>query len=528
MKKNILVIILIGIISAFYLQSCELPDNVDPKLAKEAEAKSIFASATVSLIDHVATPSVNSNISRILAQYTAETTYYDETRYVFLERNIPDSYWTELYRDVLFNLKAAKEIVEATTAWLNPEDQGAQIAAITILEVYSYQMLVDAFGDVPYSEALTGIDGNLSPKYDDAATIYADLISKLTEAINTLDKGGNVFGDYDLFFGGSSTQWKKFGASLKLRLAMRLADVNPSLSQTSAEEAVNAGVFTSGDIAQVVYTGISPYQHPWYEHFTIDGRADHIPSHTVVNIMDDLLDPRSELYFENTRPWDYYYDADDNLKDTTVEGNAILFYDGVAEYREGPFTLSPSTSEADASVRVFKGGIFGSSNSYTRSTHFNSKMTVATFPSILMDYMEVEFLLAEAAERGYAVGGTAEEHYNNAITASFIHWGGTETQASSYLAQTDVAYTTAPGTWRQKIGTQKWIALYDRGVEAWAEWRRLDYPILNFPSGMTYDDIPKRMPYPFTEDNINLDNYNAAASAIGGDKASTKLFWDVN
>lgn len=147
----------------------------------------------------------------------------------------------------------------------------------------------------------------------------------------------------------------------------------------------------------------------------------------------------------------------------------------------------------------------------------------------LIDNVEVEFLLAEAVERGYNVGGTAEGHYNNAITASLTAWGCSSSELSNYLARTDVAYSTATGTYKQKIGTQKWIALYGRGVEAWAEWRRLDYPILNIPAGMQYSDIPVRMPYPFFEDNYNLANYTDAVKAMGGtDNEKVKLFWDLN
>ena len=106
------------------------------------------------------------------------------------------------------------------------------------------------------------------------------------------------------------------------------------------------------------------------------------------------------------------------------------------------------------------------------------------------------------------------------------YWGVSDADAAAYLAQPGVDYTSATGTYKQKIGTQKWLGLFDRGVEGWAEWRRLDFPVLNVPSGMTYSDIPVRMPYPFNENKTNKTNYDAASAAIGGDEATTKLFWD--
>jgi hypothetical protein len=106
------------------------------------------------------------------------------------------------------------------------------------------------------------------------------------------------------------------------------------------------------------------------------------------------------------------------------------------------------------------------------------------------------------------------------------YWGVSDADAAAYLAQPAVAYATAGSTWKQKIGNQKWIGLFDRGIEGWNEWRRLDYPILNPPAGMTYADIPVRFPFPYNENKLNGANYTAASAAIGGDLVSTKLFWD--
>ncbi|MGE5107907.1 MAG: SusD/RagB family nutrient-binding outer membrane lipoprotein, partial [Sphingobacteriales bacterium] len=138
----------------------------------------------------------------------------------------------------------------------------------------------------------------------------------------------------------------------------------------------------------------------------------------------------------------------------------------------------------------------------------------------------VEFLLAEAKERGFVVSGTAEEHYNNAITASIEEWGGSSTDAATYLARPAVAYTTAAGTYKQKIGTQKWIALYDRALDSWTEYRRLDYPVLVAPAS-AYTVFPMRFTYPVSEQNLNKTNYSSAATAIGGDKVETKLWFDT-
>jgi hypothetical protein len=157
---------------------------------------------------------------------------------------------------------------------------------------------------------------------------------------------------------------------------------------------------------------------------------------------------------------------------------------------------------------------------------------------LLLDYSEVEFLLAEAVERGF-ITGSAAEHYNKAVTASIEYWTQQDprssvsstgaARAAAYLAQPKVAYATADGNWKQKIGFQKWLALYNRGWEAWVEWRRLDFPKLSPPSGGNVPAglaIPVRMIYPIIEQTLNGANRSAAAEAIGGDLATTKLWWD--
>ena len=177
---------------------------------------------------------------------------------------------------------------------------------------------------------------------------------------------------------------------------------------------------------------------------------------------------------------------------------------------------------------VFKGGKQGSPNSYDAYSHVNPALLTSSREVVLMDYAETEFLLAEAAERGFAVSGTAEAHYNNAITASITYWGGTPAEAAAYLAQPSVAYTTAAGNYKQKIGTQAWLAYFLRGFTAWNSYRRLDYPVLFAPAQHVegIDKVPVRYTFAVSEQTLNFTNYTAAAAKIGADTPLTKLFWD--
>jgi hypothetical protein len=263
---------------------------------------------------------------------------------------------------------------------------------------------------------------------------------------------------------------------------MRLADVSPALSKSKAEAAITRGVFTDqSQSAELAYYGVSPHVNSIYFTMIESGRSDFVAANTIVDTMNAMNDPRRKYYF----------------------------------------------SEIDGE---FIGGNYGYSNVFDQCSGFSDQMLEADFPATLIDFVEVKFLLAEAAARGYSVGaGTAESHYNEAVSQSILAWGGNQAEANAYLAQPEIGYSTGStaGNFRKKIGYQKWIALYNRGLEGWAEWRRFDTPVFNVPRRRTSADFPMRMPYPYNEDNLNLTNYTAAAAAIGGDLASTKIFWDI-
>jgi hypothetical protein len=459
--------------------SCELPDNMNPKMAVVVPASSIFTMAEVSLFEQVNSLDQNQNISRLLAQYNAQTNYFGESQWNFYDRGLPDAMWQAIYRDVLLDLKDAKRLVELDLS-LSAAVKANQKALIDILEVYSYHILVDVNGNVPYTEALQGRD-NPTPKYDDAETIYTDLINRLAADAAAFTPAAKSFGEADVMYHGDVNSWILFCNSLQLRLAMRLADANPTLSKSAAEAAISRGVFTDqSQQANLVYYGVSPHVNSLYANMVENSRTDFVAANTIVDTMNFLNDPRRPLYF------------------STIGGEYI-------------------------------GGIYGYYNLFEDFSGFAPEMLTPEYPSVLIDYVEVEFLLAEAAARSYIIGGgTAESHYNSGITQSILAWGGTAVEASTYLSQPEIGYTTgsSANNFRKKIGLQKWLALYNRGLEGWAEARRFDTPKFKIARNKTVNDIPMRMPYPYNEDNLNLANYNAASTAIGGDLVSTKIFWD--
>jgi hypothetical protein len=539
MKTMKYILSVMVLVIAFATTSCEKLDNINPKAPTEVPVNTLFSNAEVALVNQINNMSVNYNTTRLLVQYWQETTYFAESRYDFSSRNIPDNYSTALYRNVIMDLKEAKEILNAKdfTGGLAVQRDN-QVAIADILQVYAYQVAVDAFGDMPYTEALLGIV-DPSPAYDDAAAIYADLLARISADIATLNISEGSYGSADFMYGGDVAAWKKFAASLQLRLGMRLADVNPTAAQSAAQAAVTAGVFEAQNESGILYySGVSPHVNTIYSGYFVDGRKDYIPTNTLINKLNDLQDPRMLNYFSSLE-FPFQSDEDLNLLDTTLAtltsgAGMFLVYPSLLDgsdsvvYKTTPFNLTPTATDADSLdkyVKYYSGAEAGAdaAATYTNYSHFADRFFAADFEAILIDYVETEFLLAEAAQRGF-IAGDAEAYFNNAVTESVLYWEGAEADALTYLA----AHPYDAANWKESMGTQKWLALYNRSVEAWAEWRRLDYPVLNVPTGMVYGDIPSRMPYPFNEIKNNKANYEAASAAIGGDDWRTKLFWDVN
>jgi hypothetical protein len=456
--------------------------NTNPKAPKVVPSSSLFTGAQKTLTDLLTSSNVNTNIFRLVVQYWTETTYTDESNFDLVTRQIPRQMWNGLYRDVLANFEQAKKV--AQTDVKDATTQKNDLAVTEIMEIYSWYYLVTTFGNIPYKEALKPTI--TQPKYDDQKTVYYDLLTRLDAAIGNLDESGESWGGADIIYGGNVTAWKKFANSFKLKMGMTIADYDNAKAQSTVESAVAAGVFTSSDDnAQFNFLSGPPNTNPVWVDLVQSGRKDFVATSTLVDKLKALHDPRTPYF--------------------------ITF---------------------DASGSDYSGGTPGASNNYATFSKPSGpnlvagsvgKVTNADFPALLLSYDEVEFFLAEAVERGYNVGGTAAQHYNNAVTASILWWGGTTTQANTYLAQPGVAYNSA--NWKQLIGEQKWLALYNRGWDEWIEWRRLDYPQLVTPP--TADtDIPLRFTYPIPEQNVNTANYKEASTAIGGDNVATKLFWD--
>lgn len=458
--------------------------NDNPKNPEIVPSAALFTNASVNLSDVMASTNVNTNNFRLFAQYWTETIYRDEVRFNLNGRSIPDRWWAAFYRDVIKDLAEASTVAETETLTLKAGQIKNRKAINDILTVFAYYQLISTFGNVPYTEA-TNID-NIQPKYDDATGIFTAIATKLEAALSALDPNEEAYGASDVLLKGDIDRWITFGNSLKFRMGMLVVDSDFNTAKTMILAAASHVVASNEENIKMIYSSSPPNTNPVWEELVQSGRHDFIATKPFIDSLKAFNDPRMKYFFDPSTSGDKYVGQ--------VPGNRAAFND----------FATPSATLADQ-----------------------------IFPHTFFSYAEMELLKAEAVERGIAVGGTAAEHYNNAIDASVAEWGGTPAEASAYRSQSSVAYATAKGTYKQKIGLQSWFVLYNRGYDAWTQWRRLDYPILNLPAGagpyFADDETPAvitRMTYPVVEQNLNKANYEAASSAIGKDRKTQKLWFD--
>ncbi|MFZ4106537.1 SusD/RagB family nutrient-binding outer membrane lipoprotein [Flavobacterium sp.] len=478
--KKIFSVLFIG----SFLYSCTNTDNMntDPNSSYSTVPSTLLSYAQKELSDFVNTPSVNENNFRLTMQYWQETTYVEESNYDFVTRNVSNSVWIDCYVNVLNNLNQAKQIIStynptASEAPSWPIKKKNQIAIIDMQMVYTYQLLTDIFGDIPYTESLN-LASNQLPVYDNDTSIYSNLITRLSTDISNLDTSGGSFDSGDYYYSGNVSKWKKFGNTLLLKLGITIADINPTLAQNTVNTAIGNGVFTSSaDDCKFNYLSSSPNYSPLFENLVASNRNDFVAGKTIIDYMNSLSDPRRTMFFEPT------------------------------------------------SGTTYVGAIIGNPASFSSNSHIGNFANTETTPGVLLNYTETAFYLAEASARW--TPSLATTNYNKAVITSFIEWGLSLTDATTYL--TSNPYNSV--NWKQSLGNQAWIAMYNQPITSWTFYRRLDYPQLIASASsvaIASGKIPVRLTYPVKETTTNPTNLATASSAIGGDNLTTKIFWDVN
>ncbi len=404
-------------------------------------------------------------------QYYAELQYRDEDKYIV--RPGTDAGWG-FYDGALEN---AQRMIDQGV-----DTKTANWAAVgRIMKSYIFSELTDAMGDLPYSQALKG-DTVLTPAYDTQQQIYTGLFKDLTTADSEIDPAAIGFASGDLMYNGDMTEWAKFAASLRLRLALHLSVRDAATGKAMAQAAVAAGVFSSNaDNAGLMYLSSSPNQNPVYTNALT--RDDYGLSKTLVDSMNSWSDPRLPFYAQ-------------------LNKDATPIYEGL------PNGLNDGAGPPISSISRI-----GAMWRQTPSAEL-----------YLMTYSEVLFLEAEAAQRGW-IAGNAAALYDSAVAASMEQYGISSAAISTYLSDPRVAYNASTGL--TQIAYQKWVSLFLQGVEAWTEVRRTGVPALVPGINATLTKIPERLPYANTEEVLNKTNVEAAVARQGFSSYAdlTKPLW---
>jgi hypothetical protein len=388
-------------------------------------------------------------------------------------------------------------------------------AIAKVWRVEIYHRLTDYFGPIIYSQF-----GNYktSVAFDAQEDIYKDFFKTLDDAVAILKTNpvGYAFGSNDQVYKGATAQWLKFANSLRLRLAMRIVYADPAKAKTEAEKAVADGVITSNsDNAGVAST---------LNNINILSRItyltnDFLASSGLLSALKGYNDPRLSIYYAPA----------------VNGGQYAATRNGLVASDRGSAT-SPFISYVGAK---WVG---------------NPPRSGTTNPTIVFNAAEAAFLRAEGALRGWNMGGTAQDFYNEGIRLSLTENipAITTTQISDYqnstatpaaladkwnspaMSDIPVLYDAAGSFEKQleQIITQKWLALYPNGYEAWAERRRTGYPrgyalIGSDNPDLSRTDLARRVVYPPSEVTTNASAYNAAKGLLGGnDDMKTRLWWD--
>ncbi|MCE7996072.1 MAG: SusD/RagB family nutrient-binding outer membrane lipoprotein [Roseivirga sp.] len=418
----------------------------------------------------------------IVAQLTAKINFTDFDRYNWGSEG---GTWNSLYG----NLTEVELILESARAEGTKNTSYEGIALI--LRAWMYSQLTDNWGAVPFSEAIKGqTEGNFQPAYDSQESIYTSIQSDLSTANSLLAQGMPIFGG-DLLYDGDLLKWRKLANSLRLRYLMRVSnrmDISGQFTSIVNNEPILEG---NADNAVLTYPAVSVATSFPIGRGRIGGFDEHRLSETSEAVLKQYNDNRLNTWFQVT----------DNPND-----DPTLFVG-----------MPNGLSENNAST--FNGGASNVSR-LNQSLFFDSPNAVR---ACMMQFAEVQFLIAEAAQRGL-ITANAKNHYEAGVIASFEYWN-TEQDMPTYLTQPGVVYDNQLET----IMRQKWLASFMTGMEAWYDLRRTGLPTNITPGqdNVNGDAVPVRFLYPDQEQSLNAENYQKAVSDMGGaDDINIKGWWE--
>ena len=446
-------------------------------------------------------------IGNIVVQHTAKIQFVNEDRYLWGELN---SVWNNVYG----NMRNVENIIDF--AQKATPVQNNYLGVALVMKSWMFSLATDAYGDIPYTDAIKGKSaGVYQTKYDTQEAIYNGILADLQRANELLGTSAEAVGG-DLLYGGSIPKWKKLANSLRLRYLMRISNkrnVGAEMQAIVGNPAATPLFEGNADNAVLVYQSSAPNQWPLYT--TRVGSFDEFRlSKTLGDQLAAWSDPRLAVFARPTQK---------SVGDGTprIEGIPNGLEDTQAlSYNGGPQNVSRVGLTFACLVCADAGQPAPVANAAR---------------GLLMTYAELQFILAEAREKGFITTGEAETYYLNGINANFDFYrsivpsayGINLTVPASYFTQSSVAYAGTQQEKLQKIGTQKWVALFFNGLEAWFDWRRSGIPALTpAASNLNGGRIPVRFIYPLSEQSLNAAGRTEAVARQGSDDLNTPVWWD--
>ncbi len=468
--------------------------NQNPNIANDPGIENVLPSAQVE-IAHVLGNNFQVNGS-FWAQYWTQSPLANQYKQYDQYQPSTDNYnraWATLYDGALSDL----QYVYNTASGKSNKNY---MAIARLMSAYTFQLITDAWGDVPFTEALKGLEENggiTAPKYDAQALIYDSILSQINEAIALIDVNSDVHpGADDLVYGGDMSHWLEFAYTLKLKTALRLSEASPTkaaalIAEIEADPNFAGFISDANGDAKITFSTAGGSENPLYSEIVGVGRTQNLfASSTCVDSMNANSDPRVFVFYKP-------------LANGAVVGN-----------KQGDYNNATSAS-GKSLVSFTVGGEAANANSAAAPVRF-----LSTSESLLLQ--------AEASARGWLSGGEDSLLFSEAIDASFDAYGITDaTEISYYKDSTYWGVYPIAGTTSDKVRhivTQKWFSMCgNQGFEAWTEQRRTGYPdfLIISVNSLIGTKLPARFVYPTQEINLN-------ASFPGLKTVDTKVWWDKN
>ncbi|MCB0371505.1 MAG: SusD/RagB family nutrient-binding outer membrane lipoprotein [Muricauda sp.] len=471
------VVITLISISLFSCDNADFGDmNIDPNNPSDASTASLLTAAQISLSGYLTATTPN-----LYVQYLSNGQYPEESQYATVNFN-----YGAYYTNILVVLNRIIELNTDENSMIAAQANGSnnnQIAVAKILTAYTYQMMTDRWGMLPYTEALQGLD-DIFASYDTQEVIYDGLFNEIDEAL-ALVEGNQPGPTGDVILDGDMNRWKQFANTLKMNMAIRISKRFPTSGGYAAikfNEAISEVISSNEENIYYAFLAEENNDNPWEDRFLAPNyRLDYLLSDTFVNFLvgngtpSEPEDPRLEQY------------------------------------------AVPAKNSG-----IFVGAPYGQENGNTPDYSFITPNVIYNqeAPGYFFTYSQIAFAKAEAVELGWMAGNSAS-FYEEGILASMEQWGVDSADANAYIAAN-------PYTGIVDIAYEKYVALYLQGYEAWAEWRRFgaNAPTLEPPvTALSGNGIPQRQAYATNASASNEENYNAAISQQGPDNLDTVLWW---